>query len=86
MSWVTIASQSKSRDARLLLPLSLAIICLLKAVRMSNKAKRSPWHFADEQVHHDNSLCPQGKKNAQRLDGTGQKPHCQECGTLNNID
>jgi len=50
---------------------------------MSKKAKGRPWHSKDSAFYHDNSRCPEGKRTPQRLDGTGQKPHCLECGRLN---
>ena len=54
---------------------------------MSKRAKGKPWYSKDGTVHHDNSMCAEGKKvsPSQRLDGTGQKPHCRECGRLNNL-
>ena len=52
---------------------------------MSKKAKGKPWHSKEGTEHHDNSLCTEGKKIVQRLEGTGQKPLCQECGRLNRL-
>jgi hypothetical protein len=52
---------------------------------MSKKAKGKPWHSKEATVHHDNSMCAEGKKDLDRLEGTGQKPHCPECGRLNNL-
>jgi len=51
---------------------------------MSRQAKGKPWHARWRKVHHDNSRCSQGKRVAKRVEGTGQKPLCQECGRLNN--
>ncbi|HVB56733.1 MAG TPA: hypothetical protein VNE63_09930 [Candidatus Acidoferrales bacterium] len=52
---------------------------------MSKKAKGKPWYSKEGTVHHDNSMCDEGKKILQRLEGTGQKPLCPECGRLNNL-
>jgi len=51
---------------------------------MSKKAKGKPWHSKEGKVYHDNSMCAEGKKILKRLEGPGQKPHCQKCGRLNN--
>jgi len=52
---------------------------------MSKKAKGKPWHSKEGSVHHDNSMCAEGKKIEQRIEGPGSKPHCAECGRLNNL-
>lgn len=52
---------------------------------MSKKAKGKPWNAKEENVYHDNSMCTEGRKVSQRIEGTGQKPHCAECGRLNNL-
>ncbi|MCH8978075.1 MAG: hypothetical protein IH945_02385 [Armatimonadetes bacterium] len=48
--------------------------------------KHMPWHAAKEPVHHNNTLCEEGKKiePAHRLPGTVGKPLCKECETLNS--
>jgi hypothetical protein len=51
---------------------------------MSKKAKGKLWHSKEGIVYHDNSMCAEGKKSTSRLEGTGDKPHCPECGRLNN--
>jgi hypothetical protein len=51
---------------------------------MSSKAKGKPWHSNEGPVYHDNSGCAEGKKILERIEGTGGKPHCPECGKLNS--
>ena len=54
-------------------------------------AKVSPYHTNStdyppehRNVHHDHDNCPDGKRfrPQHRLDGTGNKPRCNECITL----
>jgi hypothetical protein len=44
----------------------------------------SPFHFALEGVHHNNTRCPTGSKRrvAKPLSGTGNKPMCADCRKL----
>ena len=51
---------------------------------MSKKGQGTPWRSTEGTVYHDNSMCTEGKKVSQRLEGTGQKPDCPECGRLDN--
>jgi hypothetical protein len=47
--------------------------------------KTSPWHSIKQQVHHNDTDCPEGN-NIERENlrsGTGGKPLCQRCATLN---
>lgn len=53
---------------------------------MSKQSKGKPWHSKEGTVHHDNAKCTEGKKVVQRIDGQGGKPHCPECGKLNQVD
>lgn len=52
---------------------------------MSKTAKGAPWHTKTSAVHHDNAKCPAAMKEdvSQKLPGTGDKPHCPDCGRLN---
>lgn len=52
---------------------------------MSKKAKGKPWHSKESTVYHDNSMCAEGRKISEPHEGTGRKPHCPECGRLNNL-
>jgi hypothetical protein len=56
-------------------------------IPMSKQAKGKPWHSKESTAYHDNSQCSEAKKvpPSKRLDGTGQKPMCQECGKLNQL-
>ena len=49
---------------------------------MSRQAKGKPWHSSEAKVHHDNARCTQGKRVTKRVEGTGEKPLCQECARL----
>lgn len=47
--------------------------------------KTSPWHSTKQTVHHDNNTCKTGNniEPENKRTGTGGKPLCQECKTLN---
>ena len=46
---------------------------------------KSPWHAAGSGVHHSNTSCKIGGsiERERRRPGTGGKPLCNECVTLN---
>lgn len=47
--------------------------------------KASPWHSTKQAVHHDNTKCGPGSEipASNRVAGTGGKPLCNDCGSLN---
>ena len=48
-------------------------------------AKKSPWHSIKSNVHHNNTECNTGNniEKENRREGTGGKPLCSECKSLN---
>jgi hypothetical protein len=47
--------------------------------------RKSAWHSVLQSVHHNNSACTEGNniEPRNRRDGTGGKPLCHHCATLN---
>ena len=48
-------------------------------------AKTGRWHSIKDQVHHDNTVCPDGKavEPEFRRPGDGDRPLCPVCAKLN---
>jgi hypothetical protein len=46
--------------------------------------RTQPWYSMLQNVHHDNTHCPEGKKieKKHRCQGTGGRPLCQCCAKL----
>ena len=50
-------------------------------------AKKTPWHSAKQSVYHNNTGCDTGNNidPGDIRQGTGGKPLCQECNSLNQV-
>lgn len=50
----------------------------------SDLMKTQPWYSLLQNVHHDNTHCPEGKQieKQHRCQGTGGRPLCQGCAKL----
>jgi hypothetical protein len=50
--------------------------------------RKSPWHSIEQLIHHGNTECNTGNNIAPRnvLEGTGDKPLCEECRRLDLAD
>jgi hypothetical protein len=50
--------------------------------------RRPPWYSIRQYVHHNNTACTEGNniEAGNRREGTGGKPLCHHCATLNAQD